>query len=387
MGTIVDKFEYLKQTKADIKDAIISKGVTVSDTDTFRSYGDKIRQINSEDWKPEPDWWDIDNILENDTEDYKFKCIVLLRDNLSSLIIPSTNAWYSKIVTSDGNIYSDFSSDITHFWDKTKDKDCSLGYKTRYIMLYADSYNMSKYTNNDILSNVGIDGIYVIYKSDKKEAITHLSRKYLGMSRLEAIKFININFANAQESLRGYNSANLQSLEIVNCTAEACSFSFEGSPMISQKTIDNVINFHKNVFGYCRPTSLQTVFEGLTRLKYIKGLDTSLCTNFNRAFNGTKNLISIESLDFNSVTNWGGNPFNCINLINIGSVSNIKLTGLSFVNCTLLNHDTLIRILNALYDYSTDTENTYTLGLGTTNLAKLTDEEKAITTNKGWTLS
>lgn len=42
-----DKLSYLLDTKAAIKAAIINHGVSVSDTDTFRSYADKIRTISS----------------------------------------------------------------------------------------------------------------------------------------------------------------------------------------------------------------------------------------------------------------------------------------------------------------------------------------------------
>lgn len=45
MGTISDKLDYLKDTKSQIKEALIAKHATVSDTDTFRSYADKIKTI------------------------------------------------------------------------------------------------------------------------------------------------------------------------------------------------------------------------------------------------------------------------------------------------------------------------------------------------------
>lgn len=47
MSTTADKFSYLLQTKSDIKDAIIEKGVEVAETDTFRSYADKIKSIEA----------------------------------------------------------------------------------------------------------------------------------------------------------------------------------------------------------------------------------------------------------------------------------------------------------------------------------------------------
>ena len=45
MGSIRAKIEYLEATKKAIRDAIVAKGVAVADTDTFRSYADKIDSI------------------------------------------------------------------------------------------------------------------------------------------------------------------------------------------------------------------------------------------------------------------------------------------------------------------------------------------------------
>jgi len=47
MGTISDKLTYLNATKTAIKEALTAKGVTVADTDTFRSYADKIGTIGT----------------------------------------------------------------------------------------------------------------------------------------------------------------------------------------------------------------------------------------------------------------------------------------------------------------------------------------------------
>ena len=47
MATINDKLTYLTDTKAAIKQAIIAKGVSVPDSDTFRSYASKIEAIQA----------------------------------------------------------------------------------------------------------------------------------------------------------------------------------------------------------------------------------------------------------------------------------------------------------------------------------------------------
>ena len=47
MGSIADKLTYLQETKTAIKDAIVAKGVTIDDTDTFRSYANKIDSLKA----------------------------------------------------------------------------------------------------------------------------------------------------------------------------------------------------------------------------------------------------------------------------------------------------------------------------------------------------
>ena len=54
MGTTADKLNKIIETKSDIKNAIIEKGVDVSDSDVFSSYGDKIRNIKSGSTLPSP---------------------------------------------------------------------------------------------------------------------------------------------------------------------------------------------------------------------------------------------------------------------------------------------------------------------------------------------
>lgn len=63
MGTVADKLTYLNDTKTAIKDAIVSKGVSVADADTFRSYADKIGQIQAGGSSATKYGVSIDNIL------------------------------------------------------------------------------------------------------------------------------------------------------------------------------------------------------------------------------------------------------------------------------------------------------------------------------------
>lgn len=47
MGTINEKLNYLLQTKENIKQAIKGKGVEITDSDSFRSYAEKIGIIKA----------------------------------------------------------------------------------------------------------------------------------------------------------------------------------------------------------------------------------------------------------------------------------------------------------------------------------------------------
>ena len=72
----------------------------------------------------------------------------------------------------------------------------------------------------------------------------------------------------------------------------------------------------------------------------------------------------------------------CFDLTYIYGNPSFKVS-LDFSVCTYLEHDSIMVVINGL---QTVTE-TQTLTLGETNLAKLTDDEKKVATDKGWTLA
>lgn len=125
------------------------------------------------------------------------------------------------------------------------------------------------------------------------------------------------------------------------------------------------------------------MFASCISLVEIPYMDTSKATNMSGMFSVCRNLRVIYNLDFSSATSVG-NMFNyCTSLREIKSISNINIA-LTLSNSKMLTHDTLIKILNALVDLTGQTSKQLTLG--TENLSKLNDEEKAIAINKNWTL-
>ena len=73
----------------------------------------------------------------------------------------------------------------------------------------------------------------------------------------------------------------------------------------------------------------------------------------------------------------------CDDLTTLGGFAGLKVD-LALFRSPLLTHDSLLNVINEAADV---TANPKTLTLGTNNLVKLTDEEKAIATSKGWTLA
>ena len=92
-------------------------------------------------------------------------------------------------------------------------------------------------------------------------------------------------------------------------------------------------------------------------------------------------LTSIPRLDVSNVVSMNSTFAYCKKLQEI-HMTGMK-TSFDIHYSTLFTREALLEIINNLATVTT----TETLTMGSTNLAKLTDEDKAIATNKGWTLA
>ena len=134
-------------------------------------------------------------------------------------------------------------------------------------------------------------------------------------------------------------------------------------------------------------TNMLSMFASCTSLTTIPRLDTRSVTNMSEMFSGCSSLISVPRLDATSLTNTSnmfGYDFSPLNkFTDFGGLINLKVN-LNLTPCPKLTHDSLMNVINEAADVTSSPK---TLTLGTKNLNKLTDEEKAIATNKGWTLA
>lgn len=218
MGTIREKLAYLSNTKALIRNAIIDKGVAVSTSDTFRSYAEKIGLIqggsgsgSSMNLGPyaeptidytfsnkagslptfsterpvlpqytwNPDWWNIEEIIDADGEDYPAKMIVLYPAESSTISLTGANFYR----VSDGTTYT---ANGTHTWDTSFDKVNSEGVGYRYVIYYYSSAN--GYSSSSVQSGA----LAIITKGFKWTN----SAIFRGRRRLEYIKTKDSDWSN-----------------------------------------------------------------------------------------------------------------------------------------------------------------------------------------------
>ena len=142
------------------------------------------------------------------------------------------------------------------------------------------------------------------------------------------------------------------------------------------------------VFDTSECTSVNLMFQD-SFISHIGEFDLSKCINCGGMFAFDYYLNTVDKIIFSETTKgFNANSFNATNLENIIFDGVIAVNGIVLSNCMKLTHDSLMSLINHLKDYSTDTSGTsHSITLGATNLAKLTDAEKAIATQKGWTLA
>lgn len=234
---------------------------------------------------------------------------------------------------------------------------------------------------------------------------TNLSSMFSGCSALESIPPLNFSsvdkceyiFQNCKAmketpdvSLKGdadyafYSCSSLSRLSDGFDCSEVTSFSsgFRNTnlvevPSLSLKKIDGDL---ASLFDEC--SSLEKV--GVIDLGSTQG------AYFRYSFSGCSKLHTIEGIRFycTALSATGGhfnNTFTgCSELVNLTFDGQIRHAGLNLAPCPKLSHDSLMSVINALYDYSSSTS-TYKVTFGSENLAKLTEEEKLIMDAKGWT--
>ena len=145
-------------------------------------------------------------------------------------------------------------------------------------------------------------------------------------------------------------------------------------------------------------TSTENMFGSCKLIKTIPNINTSNVTNMSEMFYACITLETLPKLNCSNVERINDVVTNCTKLQNIGGFENLgqayKTTMAAnyyYYKLTLSNneltHDSLMNVINNLYDIKSKGCNPQSLVLGSTNLSKLSSEEVAIAQNKGWSVS
>ena len=259
--------------------------------------------------------------------------------------------------------------------------------------------------------NINSNGTYDV--TDKASANVNIPEKVLGTKTITS----NGIYKAADDNLDGYSEVEVATggvdiNEYFKPTIQGGyaytwrdSFIKFRSPLIVEGTNgrymfnDYAFDTAPELIGAEKLTSASEMFYSGNRLKYVQDFDTSNVIYMNSMFQNCSNLVTVPKLNASKVKNVT-NMFNvCSNLTNLGGLENLGQAydttksanyssyKLDLSTCKKLTHDSLMNVINNLYDIKSKGCNPQSLVLGSTNLAKLTSEEVAIATEKGWNVS
>lgn len=387
----------------DVADAIRTKAGT-SDPIQASAFDTAIANIpagGESGWQRPSDWWDTETILanaENKTDSQGntvYPAYILLLadwDKETTFSATASNAALQGdgYLTSDGAWYG--TSEATHTWDTTKDKPCSEGYKTRYVIVYAKGtitgYIMMKLFKclEMITGNITISSFPVF--GDTSSGNDYIRNFVIGQNTTISYSRTTSTLSNCR-SLKSVYVPTTQITQVANSSFYYC-YGLEKVYFSNVTAINGVGNFTMcyglKKLSFPKLTTLPDIFSQLYSLEELEVPSLTSITTANR-FLCCPNLkkLTIPSTCTTFPTKSGTNPLfskyiEVLELYEDFEINNVDLT--DDINLT---RTCLIDILNKLKDVTGESE-TYTLTLGSTNLAKLTADEIAIGTAKGWTI-
>lgn len=209
---------------------------------------------------------------------------------------------------------------------------------------------------------------------------TSLNQMFLGANKLTAFPEMDTstvtNFYGAFRSDAGVYNTTTAVLPLYD-TSKGESFSYMLYGLRAIPTCPD--------FDFSNATGARNLFQE-SHFVTIPNVVMPKCTTVSEMFVGCERLTTIERLDWSSATNVSSNTFyRCSKLANITFEGTIN-TPLRLSYCTKLTTASLLSLFEALVDRTAE-EEVYTLTLGSTLLSKLSTEQKAIATNKGWVLA
>ena len=127
-------------------------------------------------------------------------------------------------------------------------------------------------------------------------------------------------------------------------------------------------------------TDMSTMFYECTNLETIPQLDTSNVSYMSSMFYGCSKLQAIPQLDTSNVSYMSYMFWGCSKLTNIGGFQGLKVN-IDLKHSSLITRESMLNIFNTMGEANS------IITIHQNVADRLTDEDKAIATNKGWRIS
>ena len=350
-----------------------------SEIQSISGGGDTDYQLNA-DMK-----WAKQVCIDDVQEGFTYKVLEMISDGYvyHDIVVPSGGA----VKTSDGGYYT---SNDKHTWDDTNARipEYYKNMKLRWIITYYPSETTSSFSlYNDVIYAV-IDGLkhsntnfrehysleYFEYINNGKYTGTAFNNMFRDCYSLQSIPELNTSQGTIFGSMF-QNCYSLQSIPQLD-TSQGISFNYTFYNCYSLQSIPELNTSQGTSFG--------GMFQNCYSLQSVPNLDTSNGTSFGNMFQNCYSLQTISQLKFNSA-NFIGNLASNASKLEFVNLLNITKS-LSLSSSSKYSRETLVNgVLNNLVDLTGQTSQTLTLG--STNLNKLTEEDKLIANNKNWILA
>ena len=377
MSTIAEEIQRLKQAKSGIKASIINKGVAVDDAATLDAYPALIDSIQTGGGTGELTLQEKTiSIAANTTTEvvpdngYNGMTKVTVTTKVKPKLTSNTKLANSTFTTIPDYDYSEI-VDASYLFTYAnlqqigRSLDCANIQNAKGMFMSCKNLSYST-----LLKPIGIFGSKTSSALRNTDNITDMSNMFA-----YCFKLIGVTASSALDTIA------------YRMKTDACT------TMRSMFYQDTMLSIVPHFTSTSNVTDMGFMFWGcndfngfncdydMSKVTDIEGMFTdSTITSFTRN-NGP--------LDFSSVTNATDTFKGCTNLTTLAGFTGLK-ANLSLSDCPL-TVESINNVINEMYDFNANgvipEEGQGTLTLGPDNLAKLSDNEKAVATNKGWTLA
>lgn len=430
MGTTADKLQAIIDSKAAIKDAIEAKGVAVGDA-SLAQYASKIEAIEQGGGEV------VEEALENDVNFYDYtgfrvasfsieEAKALTQEQYDAILPPTHEGltfqewnWTLEDIQTYDRQYADIGANYittdgkTHLKIRADFNDVCItlrGSKSSISIDWGDGSTQDSYSYPDYNTNANFPHVYKakgIY--DITISVTQTAAGgYCGICNMQIVNNTGWRNITIIEILIGnyfdfYNQGSLTNINKTEATLSipaitdiekiTCPNLFVACLVVPRSS--NYVIGYQHFYGFVGKVVFPRKIANMGGQNYLfmscsfYKLVLPQCKNGTQiavnAFSGTFNasIISLQAdAEFASLASGQYFPTNRLSYLDIaqGWIPNVSMT---LSQSTYWSEQSIVSFFNKLGA----TTDAITLTFGATNLNKLTEEEKAIATNKGYTLA